>query len=253
MAKFPNIGPKHGFTPLFSADDISESKTRVPKKVIFAYSVTIFNNITKTIKLRPFKSGMGWFGAIKVKIYVNKGRGLLVLKMPPGASITAGMAEVLISVGAKEFLILGSAGALSPKLNPGAIVICNKAIRDEGVSHHYLKPGKYACSDKGLTKQLALHSRRKGILFTEGPTWTMDAIFRETREEVRHYAKQGILTVEMEASALFAVTTKRKAKAAAVFAISDILSGREWSGFHRDRIHGYKKLATIAEIFTTIK
>jgi len=45
------------------------------------------------------------------------------------------------------------------------------------------------------------------------------------------YVKEGILTVEMEAAALFAVAKVRSVKSAAVFVVSDVLTEGGWSGF----------------------
>ncbi len=53
---------------------------------------------------------------------------------------------------------------------------------------------------------------------------TIDAPYRETVAEARRYRRQGVLTVEMEAAALFAVGRYRKADVAALFSFSDTLS-----------------------------
>ena len=54
------------------------------------------------------------------------------------------------------------------------------------------------------------------------------AIFRETAEEVALYQKKNIISVEMEASAFFAICQQKKAKAAAAFVISDELHRLKW-------------------------
>jgi uridine phosphorylase len=42
-----------------------------------------------------------------------------------------------------------------------------------------------------------------------GTTWTTDAPYRETVEEITEFRGRGVLTVEMEAAALFAVAQTR--------------------------------------------
>ena len=61
-----------------------------------------------------------------------------------------------------------------------------------------------------------------------GTSWTIDAPYRETRKEIEYYRKQGVATVEMEASALFALAKVRKIKIASAFVISDTLL-KEWN------------------------
>ena len=111
--------------------------------------------------------------------------------------------------------------------------MCNKALRDEGTSHHYLPDSVYVESDERLTQRLARSLDKFGIEYQTSPTWTIDAPYMETKREIAHYRKSGVKTVEMEAAALFSVAKVRGAKVAAVFAVSDILD-KEWDPqFHK--------------------
>ena len=75
-----------------------------------------------------------------------------------------------------------------------------------------------------------------GKRYSIGTSWTVDAIYRETIEEVRKYQKEGVLTVEMEAAALFAVAKYRKVQLVSAFAISDSLSDLKWNPmFHHEK------------------
>jgi purine-nucleoside phosphorylase len=70
---------------------------------------------------------------------------------------------------------------------------------------------------------------RDGARVSQGPSWTIDAIFRETIAEATAYRDEGILTVEMEAAALFAVGEVLGVEVAAIFTISDhLLAHDEW-------------------------
>jgi purine-nucleoside phosphorylase len=64
--------------------------------------------------------------------------------------------------------------------------------------------------------------------YATGPTWTIDTPYRETVAEARHYQQAGVMTVEMEAAAVFAVAAYRGVAAAAAFAISDSLADLVW-------------------------
>lgn len=61
-----------------------------------------------------------------------------------------------------------------------------------------------------------------------GPSWTTDAPYRETAEEISAYRAEGILTVDMEASAIFTVGALLGVQTASIFCISDVLHGEEW-------------------------
>lgn len=78
----------------------------------------------------------------------------------------------------------------------------------------------------------------QGLNAHEGPSWTTDAVYRETIAEARAYQAEGILTVEMEAAALFAVAQYRDVELASAFVISDhLLAADGWvSQIRSDRV-----------------
>jgi len=131
--------------------------------------------------------------------------------------------EELIALGGRVFLNIGLAGGLQRE----GIFLCDKALRDEGTSYHYLPHNKFAFPDEKLTKKLGEFIEKQGLEFFKGATWTIDAPYRETISEIKKYAKTGIATVDMESSALFAVAEYKKVKIASVFVVSDLL-GNEW-------------------------
>jgi uridine phosphorylase len=134
-----------------------------------------------------------------------------------GASAAAAQLEVLIALGVRAFLSLGTAGGLQTNQRIADVVAVTGAVRDEGVSYHYLPAETTVQPDSDLTAALRDRLAGAGVPVSEGTTWTTDAPFRETAEEIAHYRDAGVLTVEMEAAALFAVAhTRRVSLASAV-------------------------------------
>ena len=89
---------------------------------------------------------------------------------------------------------------------------------------------------------------RKGIPYSKGTSWTTDAPYRETIEELRRYSSDGVATVEMEVSALFAVGAYRGVGVSSSVVISDILSEEDWNqGYHSaEKLEGLKKIFEVA-------
>ena len=160
-----------------------------------------------------------------------------------GAPHATTILEELIALGGKEFLNIGSCGGLKDF----GIFLCEKALRDEGTSHHYLPYGKYTYPDKKLTSMFKKSLEENNIDFKESMTWTIDAPYRETISEIKKYRTQGVKTVEMEASALFAVAEFRKVKMAACFVVSDILGENKWDP-QFDSKHVKQKLKILIDI-----
>ena len=145
-----------------------------------------------------------------------------------GGPAVALVVEQLITLGVKEIIFVGLAGALQEEILPGDIVLCDESICADGTSFHYT--GKEIVrADKKLLKRLAQTLHTKKLDFHLGRNWSTDAIFRETKAEIKHYQKNHVLTVEMETSALYAVSARRKIKAAAAFVASDSLNDGVWN------------------------
>ena len=174
---------------------------------------------------------------------------ILVLKVPGFGAPTAVMTlEELAAFGIKRIVNLGSAGGLQQNMNVGDIVICDRAIRDEGTSFHYSPVEKYALPCPELTENLCTAFERKGIQYSKGTSWTTDAPYRETVEELRQYCSDGVATVEMEASALFAVGAYRGVSVSTILVISDMLSEEDWhQGYHsEEKLEGLKQIFEVA-------
>jgi uridine phosphorylase len=145
-----------------------------------------------------------------------------------GAPAAVFVLEWLAAMGASTFIAAGYAGGLHERQRAGDLVVCSSALRDEGTSYHYLPPADYSSPDPDLTAALQEALAANGYAHDLGPTWTTDAPFRETLAEIEHFREQGILTVEMEAAALFAASEHLGTACAAAFTISDAPRNGRW-------------------------
>ena len=145
-----------------------------------------------------------------------------------GAPIMAAEAEELIALGAKRLIAFGPAGGLQADLPSGTVVVVTGAIRDEGTSYHYLPPAREVCANPALGDSLADALAAHGASVRRGLTWSTDAPFRETREEVAQYQAEGVLTVDMEVAALLAAAEVRGVPAAAALVVGDTVADLRW-------------------------
>lgn len=220
---YPNFPNKHLEQALFNPQDyinwneFLKKHKKVPRKYIFIYSPKVLNYFKKKYKPKRIKL----YSLVTIYQYKDVG----VVRMTGiGSPHVATVMEELIALGGKEFLNIGIAGGLK---NFGTF-LCNKSIRDEGTSSHYLTHKKFAYPDKELTKRLEKILIKNNIQFQKAPSWTIDAPYRETKAEIQKYKKEGIATVEMESSAIFVIAKVRKVKAASAFVVSDLLSDNKW-------------------------
>ncbi len=229
---FPNFEGKHAHDALFTPQDLIAYRQKQgrlldfspPKGVILCYQSSLLTYILEVEEVERQKVGPGDFYLLKRtgnRVGVYGGFGI-------GAPVAAVVLEDLIALGTTEFINIGTAGGLQKPQQIGDIVVCSQAIRDEGVSYHYRAPAPHAQPAAVLTDRLKEALTRAAVPYTEGPTWTIDTPYRETVAEARHYQREGVQTVEMEAAAVFAVAEYRQVAAAAAFAISDSLAELVW-------------------------
>ncbi len=121
-----------------------------------------------------------------------------------GASFAVLIAEELFASGCQLLISITSSGMIVPSQSPPFFVLIEKAFRDEGTSYHYLPPSDYAHIDHELLRRLEDAFSKSAVPVCRGATWTTDAPFRETSVAIEQARLQGILAVEMEASALYA-------------------------------------------------
>ena len=145
-----------------------------------------------------------------------------------GAPLAAGFLEEAIARGCRSFVACGGAGALVPELTLGHVVVPTSAIRDEGTSYHYLPPGRSVAPSPAAVQAIRETLEDRGVPFVTGPTWTTDALYRETRDRMRRRTEEGCLTVEMEAAGLFAVAAFRGVTLGEILYAGDDLSGDAW-------------------------
>jgi len=182
-------------------------------------------------------------------VYQVKVRGEKVLLVNPysGAPTTVGIMEELGACGCTKWIGCGAAGVLDKKIAVGHLLLPDTALREEGTSYHYLKPSREVAASPIAVKAIKKTLDRHGVPYLVAKTWTTDGFFRETPAKVALRKKEGCLSVEMEAAAIFAVARFRGYQAGALFYGGDDVSGKDWDSrrFH-DRAYIQEKLVWLA-------
>ncbi len=72
----------------------------------------------------------------------HNGRRLAILQPGCGAPLAAALLEKTIALGCRKFIACGGCGVLQKGIPLGKLIVVSSAVRDEGVSYHYLPPGR---------------------------------------------------------------------------------------------------------------
>jgi uridine phosphorylase len=141
--------------------------------------------------------------------FVHEGQTFGIVGRAVGAPFAVLVAEELFVSGCELLISVTSAGQITPRANPPYFVLLERALRDEGTSYHYLPPSRYSTLDPALGARLRDRWNHTRMPLYVGASWTTDAPFRETEAMIAACRDEGILAVEMEASALYALATAK--------------------------------------------
>ena len=158
----------------------------------------------------------------------GNGQGVTLVGPLIGAPYAVLILEKLVALGAHKILFLGWCGSIHPDIKIADIILANRAISEEGTSKLYPIEGtSFEPASRVVTaikEALVAH----GVSFYEGGIWSTDAPYCETEEKACHFRKEGVLAVEMELSALFAVGRFRKVEMGGLLLVSDERHGCAW-------------------------
>ena len=159
---------------------------------------------------------------------VVQGEGWIAVRSLPGAPNMVMLIEELFAFGVRKAVCIGYCGSLQKDVAIGDVVIPMEAVREEGTSYHYLRASEKSIPDAQLQRILRDCIERANLRVHEGKVWTTDAPYRETPDKVMQYRKEGVVAVEMEMSAAFAVSLVRGISIGAILLVSDELRETEW-------------------------
>jgi purine-nucleoside phosphorylase len=229
---FPIFPEKHKLDALYGAKEIVAYRKRIgrmpnlpnPSGVLFCLERGMPWRLRWRIPVRRA-------GGMNGDLYAPKkpsGRVGIMTGFGGGSPMTVELAEEFAAMGVRKMILLTWGGILQPEMKPGDIVVIDRAIRDEGTSYHYLPPEKYVDADANLAESLIQAIQSRSGVCTRGTTWTTDAPYRETIDEIRQYQAEGVKTVEMESAGLFTIGKVRGIATASVVVGMDSLADLWW-------------------------
>jgi uridine phosphorylase len=199
---------------------------KIPQRLILTYLKSTFQCGKRLIH----GENVEWIYGERVPLCIGRFNGVEVGigQFWIGAPATVAILEEAIACCAKVIFEVGISGGIQPDLKPGDIVVVTEAIRDEGTSFHYLSQEVRVESHQSLRNRLIERLKANGIKYFAGPVWSTDGVYRETVRKIRKFRDSGVLAVDMETSAIFALAKYRHVEVASAQIISDVLTEDKW-------------------------
>ena len=213
---------------IINPDDFVNKIDNMPNIAIACYSHVLFDKIV--MNYHGIEIGrLDYTDSVKIIYKIEyKDCEYALFMMSVGAPAAATTIEDVHAMGCDKFIVFGNCGVLSKGIDDLAIIIPNKAIREEGVSQHYLGVGEDIVVNEKYINTFKEILKDKGYSYVEGTTWTTDAYYRETLEKVDMMRYKGAICVEMEVAALQAVCDFRGIDLFTFFYAADNLDSEKW-------------------------
>ena len=154
-----------------------------------------------------------------------KGIRVTVMSTGMGCPAAAIAVEELANIGAKVFIRTGSTGALQPHIDIGDLIIATGAVKNEGTTRMY-EPVEYPAVPSfrvlsALVDAAGSMSKKLGFNYHVGIVSSDDAFYAETPEFIRGLTDHGVLSLDMENSAIFVASRLRGLEAGSIMAASE--------------------------------
>ncbi|BCN30955.1 nucleoside phosphorylase [Anaeromicropila herbilytica] len=204
------------------------TKIDVPECCVITFFSDVIDDMLQSNRLKQISTF--YTATVHLPIYETEynGEKIAITLGFLGAAGAAAQLEELIAMGFSKFIVCGAAGVLQKGIQVGHLVIPYTAVRDEGVSYHYIEPSREVECNQHAVSIIEKHLQNKNIPYINAKTWTTDAFYRETEDKIALRVSEGCVTVEMEAAAFFAVSKFRNVTLGQVLFGGDDLSGVEW-------------------------
>jgi uridine phosphorylase len=156
----------------------------------------------------------------------HKNKRLAIYKTIVGGAGTVMLLEAMIGWGVKKFVVFGSCGTLDKNISDGNFIVPTEAYRDEGTSYHYAPASNFI--EVKTADKLSDIMKKLKLPHIKGKTWTTDAVFRETRNNMLKRKNEGCITVEMECASIMAAAQFRGVDVYQYLYAADNLDSTEW-------------------------
>lgn len=223
----PNAGVKTDAEAVFSPRDAvathGDGGSEAPQGVILGFQPTLTDVVTdRSDRETQLVRSQSIHHLTETVGYVP------VHRLGIGAPVAATVTENLIAAGTEAIVLLAGCGCLQPEYPAETAILPTEAIRDEGVSYHYVAGEESLEPTEPLVDRLEAELSAAEFPTPRGRTWTTSALYRETVPEVSHYREAGVASVGMESAAIWAVCAYRGVATATVHQIGDYVTATEW-------------------------
>ena len=203
-------------------------KGKMPKVAVSCFEGKTFNRLIQLLDAKEIAVTENANTEFPVYVAKYKNKEVALFLMDMRAAGAAGQLEEFYALGIEKVIVFGSCGVLDRSIEDCAIIIPNAAVRDEGLSYHYVPASDEMPVNLKYIPEFTAILDEVNLGYRIGKTWTTDAIYRETKAKMERRKEMGCICVEMECSAMAAVAQFREKELFQFLYAADNLDSVKW-------------------------
>ena len=173
------------------------------------------DNVRQVNSVRNMLGFTGTFKGCPVSI-MGSGMGM------PSISIYAH--ELFDYYGVKQIVRVGTCGGLLADLQLGDLILASAASTDSAMNRERLNGWDFSASaDFGLLKRVHEKARQSGLSIRTGNVFATDWFYHPDKEFINKLQKMGMLALDMESAALYALAQQHGTRALTILSVSDVI------------------------------
>jgi len=163
----------------------------------------------------------------------SNNKSILVCSTGIGGPSLSIAVEELAALGIKNFIRIGTTGAIQPHIEIPSMIITTGAVRLDGASKHYAPIEYPAVADLELSNALVSAAKENNIPYYTGITASSDTFYpgqerydtyskyviKDYQGSLEQWQRLNVLNFEMESSTLFTIANAFGLKAACISAV----------------------------------
>ena len=149
-----------------------------------------------------------------------------------GGPQTAILVEEMACFGVRVVIGFGVAGSIVPELSKGTQIVAAAGTVTDGTSRAYTDLAEVT-GDASLSSLLAGIGRDLDVPVIPVKVATVDALYRETEDDVRRWREGGAVAINMETAPLYAASAVCGMKSLWLGHVSDSLATPQWDSWAR--------------------
>lgn len=177
------------------------------------------NNHLDDVKLvSSVRNMLGFTGVFKGKPVSIMGSGMGM----PSISIYAH--ELFDFYGVKQIIRVGTCGGLLADMQVGDLVLASAASTDSAMNRQRFGDWDFSASaDFDLLRQVYEKAVQRGLKIRTGNVFSSDWFYHPDETFIEKVQKMGILALDMESAALYALASQHGRRALTILSVSDVI------------------------------